>query len=140
MGRWLANPTHPGWREGYGWQDWRTTTAPPGPLFPVCGALYQVFSVKRPRRLVGLVVKGATSQVAGSPAVPDRTVIVLDRTIIVLDRTVIVLDRTVTAIYGILSLNFLQPGGGSDRLWLLRAARHTSAPALPTVSCLSDDR
>ena len=40
-------------------------------------------------------VKGATSQVAGSPAVLDRTVIVLDRTVIVHDRTVIVLDRTV---------------------------------------------
>ena len=105
-------------------------------------------------RLVGLVVKGATSQVAGSPAVLDQTVIVLDRTVIVLDRTVIVLyrtiivldrivivlDRSVTAIYGILSLNFLRPGGGSDRLWLLRTARHTSAPALPTLSCLSDDR
>ena len=85
-------------------------------------------------------VKGATSQVAGSPAVLDRTVIVLDRTIIVLDRIVIVLDRAVTAIYGILSLNFLRPGGGSDRLWLIRAARHTSAPALPTLSILSGDR
>ena len=34
-------------------------------------------------------VKGATSQVAGSPAVLDQTVIVLDRTDIVLDRIVI---------------------------------------------------
>ena len=85
-------------------------------------------------------LKGATSQVAGSPAVLDRTVIVLNRTIIVLDRIVIVLDRTVTAIYSILSLNFLRPGGGSDHLWLLRAARHTRAPALPTLSILSGDR
>ena len=112
-------------------------------------------------RLVGLVVKGATSQIAGSPAVLDRTVIVLDRTVIVIDRTIIVLDRTVIvldrtiivldrivivldrsviAIYGILSLNFLRPGCGSDRLWLPCAARHTSAPALPTLSCLSGDR
>ena len=107
------------------------------------------------------MLKGATSQVAGSPAVLDQTVIVLDRTIIVLDLTIIVLDRTiivldrtvivldrivivldrsVIAIYGILSLNFLRPGCGSDRLWLLRAVRHTSAPALPTLSCLSGDR
>ena len=106
-------------------------------------------------------LKGATSQVAGSPAVLDRTVIILDRTVIVLDRTVIVLgrtvivldwtvivlertvivlDRTVTAIYGILSLNFLRLGCEWDRLWLLCAARHTSAPALPTLSCLSGDR
>ena len=90
--------------------------------------------------MVGCLLKGATSQVAGSPAVLDRTVIVLDRTVIVLDRIVIVLDRTVTAIYGILSLNFLRPGGGSDRLWLLRAVRHTSTPALPSLSCLSGDR
>ena len=40
-------------------------------------------------------VKGTTSQVAGSPAVLDQTVIVLDRTVIVLDQTVIVLDQTV---------------------------------------------
>ena len=99
-------------------------------------------------------LKGATSQVAGSPAVLDRTVIVLDRTVIVLDRTIIVLDRTVIvldrtiivldlsviAIYGIFSLNFLRLGGGSDLLWLLRAVRHTSAPALPTHSILSGDR
>ena len=85
-------------------------------------------------------VKGPTSQVAGSPAVCDRTVIVLDQTVIVLDRTIIVLDRSVKAIYGIFSLNFLRLGGGSDRLWLLRAARHTSAPALPTLSILSGDR
>ena len=85
-------------------------------------------------------VKGATSQEAGSPAVPDRAIIVLDRTVIVLDQIVIVLDRSVIAIYGFLSLNFLRPGGGSDRLWWLRAARHTSTPALPTVSCLSGDR
>ena len=128
--------------------------------------------------MVGWLLKGATSQVAGSPAVLDRTVIVLDRTIIVLDRTVIVLDRTiivldrtvivldrtvnvldrtiivldrfvivldrsVIAIYGIFSLNFLRLGGGSDRLWLLRAARHTSVPAyLPSqlshVSLVTD--
>ena len=41
-------------------------------------------------------VKGATSQVAGSPAV-------LNQTVIVLDRTVIVLDRTIITIYGVLS-------------------------------------
>ena len=76
----------------------------------------------------------------GSPAVLDRTVIVLDRTVIILDRTVIVLDRSVIAIYGIFSLNFLRLGGGSDRLWLLRAVRHTSAPALPTLSILRGDR
>ena len=108
-----------------------------------------------------LDLKGATSQVAGSPAVLDRTVIVLDGTVIVLDgtvivldrtvivldgtvivldRTIIVLDRSVIAIYGIFSLNFLRLGGGSDRLWLLRAMRHTSAPALQTLSILSGDR
>ena len=38
------------------------------------------------------------------------------------------------------SSHFLRPGGGSDRLWLLRAARHTSTPALPTLSYVSDDR
>ena len=87
-------------------------------------AVYPCFSV---------TLKGATSQVAGSPAV-------LDRTVVVLDRIVIVLDRSVIAICGILSLNFLRLGGGSDRLWLLRAVRHTSAPALPTLSILSGDR
>ena len=104
-------------------------------------------SVKVGRLFVCWLLKGATSQVAGIPAVLDRTVIVLDRTIIVLDRTiivldriVIVLDRSVIAIYGIFSLNFLLLGGGSDHLWLLRAARHTSAPALPTLSILSSDR
>ena len=30
--------------------------------------------------------------------------------------------------------------GGSDRLWLLCTTRQTSAPALPTLSCLSDNR
>ena len=85
-------------------------------------------------------VKGATSQVAGSSAVLDRIVTVLDRTVIVLDRAIIVLDRSVIAIYGILSLNFPRPGGGSDRLWLLHAGRHPSAPALPTLSILSGDR
>ena len=87
-----------------------------------------------------LLLKGATSQVAGSPGVLNRTVIVLGRTVIVLDRTIIVLDRSVIAIYGIFSLNFLRLGGGSDRLWLLRTTRHTSTPALPTLFCLSDDR
>ena len=38
------------------------------------------------------------------------------------------------------SSHFLRPGGGSDRLWLLRTTRHTSTPALPTLSCLSGDR
>ena len=92
-----------------------------------------------------LSLKGATSQVAGSPAVLDRTVIVLDQTVIVLDQTVIVLDQTVivldrTAITITVSSHFLRPGGGSDRLWLLRNTRHTSTPALPTLSCLSGDR
>ena len=99
-----------------------------------------------------LPLKGATSQVAGSPAVLHRTVIVLHRTVIVLDRTVIVhdrtvivhdrtvivLDRTVITIFGIFS--FLLLGGGSDRLWLLGTTRHTSTPALPSLSCLSGDR
>ena len=107
--------------------NWKSATPPPPPPLPL--------------------LKGATSEVAGGPAVLDRTVIVLDRTVIVLDRTVIVLnrivivlDRSVIAIYVILSLNFLQLGCGSDRLWLLRTARHTSAPALPTLSILSGDR
>ena len=78
------------------------------------------------------LLKGATSQVAGSLAV-------LDRTAIVLDRIVIFLDRSVIAIYGIFSLNFLRLGCGSDHLWLLRAVRHTSAPALRTLSILSGD-
>ena len=55
-----------------------------------------------------------------------------------LDRTVIVLDRTVITIYGVLS--FPSPGGESVRLWLFGTTRHTSAPALPTLSCVSDDR
>ena len=53
---------------------------------------------KRQRRRVSpfaIGLKGATSQVAGRPAVLDRTVIVLDRTVIVLDPTAIVLDPTV---------------------------------------------
>ena len=60
--------------------------------------------------LINIGVKGTTSQVVGSPAVLDRTVIVLNWTIIVLNRTVwtviildhtvIVLDWTVITIYG----------------------------------------
>ena len=38
------------------------------------------------------------------------------------------------------SSHFLRSGGGSDRLWLLGTTRHTCAPALPTLSYLSDDR
>ena len=63
----------------------------------------------------GLRLKVATSQVAGSPAV--------------LDPTVIVLDPTVITIYG-----------GHSFLRLLGAVRHTSAPALLALCCLSGDR
>ena len=38
------------------------------------------------------------------------------------------------------SSHFVCPGGGSDRLWILPTTRHASAPALPPLSCLSDDR
>ena len=65
---------------------------------------------KRQEFVVRWLLKGATSLVAGSPAVLDQTVIVLDQTVIVLDRavivfdrTVIVLDRTVITICGVLS-------------------------------------
>ena len=111
--------------------------------FPCTLLQYPVVLTSLKASLVSTTVstlKGATSQVAGSPAVLDRTVIVLDRTVIVLDRNIIVLDRSVIAIYGIFSLNFLRLGGGSDHLWFLRAVRHTSAPALPTLSILSGDR
>ena len=78
-----------------------------------------------------MIAFGATSQIAGNPTV-------LDRTVVVLDRTVIVLYRTVMTING--ARSFPLACCGSDRLWLLRVARHTSTSALPTLSCLSGDR
>ena len=40
----------------------------------------------------GCQFKGATSQVAGSPAVLDRTLVVFDRTVIVLNPTVMTIN------------------------------------------------
>ena len=86
-------------------------------------------------------LKGATSQVAGSPAV-------LDQTVIVLDWTDTVLDRIVITICGVLSFPLARRW---VRLWVrpslvrptvsgyLHTTRHTSTLALPTLSCLSGD-
>ena len=51
--------------------------------------------------IVCWLLKGATSQVAGSPAVLDQTVIVLDQTVIVLDRTVITIIRRPLISFGL---------------------------------------
>ena len=96
--------------------------------------------------------KGATSQVSGSPAVLDQTVIILDQTDIVLDQTVIILDRTdivldrtvivllrtVITICGVLSFpsawRWVRPS-------LVNSHYQThQRTALPSLSCLSDDR
>ena len=59
------------------------------PACPFC-VVYSLRHTSTP----ALDLTGATSQVAGSPAILDQTVVVLDRTVNVLNRT---------AIYGVLS-------------------------------------